>query len=263
LSDYNVPVQSFTDKTVINYVGNYTNITGIYKINFTSVSDNSIPTDSTWNNIVGDPSSTKFWYTPNTTFVDEYYRTSNISVSPINDSTIYSSWTGGMSNYNLCTIGSIPKEVGGSRWQTSWKSTNFGRLKFTGLNTNYKYDIEAYGSYWWNVDPIPTANAKLLCNGTYSNDMNVANNASDTMLLETMSPDVSGDLIVDIIHDGSDTYSRSINYLILTEYANNEDVLKHEPFITSISVNNLDSDGYIEGITGTLHISYIGAYTYY
>ncbi len=267
-SIFDQELQSFTDITVINNVGNFLNLYATYKLNFIQAdAENVNPSDATWNNLKWLVADQPIQTSGN--LIDTYQRTSGITLSSVTSTTGVPLQKWG-ENYRVgkCLIEGIPGEV----YLYGWGIVGFylegtvSRLILNGLNQNRRYTIKAYAS------SFEIFKVKMKANGFYSNETSNSNESSNTdlLLLEDLVP-VNGQLSIDFLKDLDPEdpdkwwWHEMLQFMIIEEYleSSEEDNTVH---VNSFVANeDTDQDGNIstEGRNLTFNVNYIGAPTHY
>ena len=251
-SEYGVELGAFDNVRVVNLTGNFTNIEATYKLNFCPATA-PLPEDAEWNNIVGNPESD----TISVNLLDSYGRTSGITVSPVQNKPAYN-W-GAPVESGYCEIPGIEEAV----YKYAWRGPGFGadnsenmvaRLKFSGLNDEYRYTFKSFGATTYGADLL----AKIKVNGIYSETLNLKGNKTSYLTVEDCRP--SGGIIhVDIINatEGSNTSYPVTAFMVVEEYKSNDAPENTDVFLREVVVSEA-VDGVVRFPDVTLHLNCIG-----
>ena len=225
-SAYGIKLESFSNKLIKVFIGNYTNIVNTYKINFADVTDTP-PTSIGWNQFAANKTLNQPGATPNislTNIVDELGVVSNIGIQALHITTS-SPYKWGISvpfSANaICTIPNIEEVVYRTKWELYYfclETENVvGRFIVTGLDSLHKYKVKVFSSAIWGT-AVPV---RMKINGIYSNTVNQLNNSNTYITIDECEPSPEGLLNIDMIRvmptvDGGKAY---VNYMIIEEYS--------------------------------------------
>lgn len=252
-SEYGVELAAFSDVKVVNIIGNFTNIEAIYKLNFCS-STAPLPADTEWNNIVGNPEADAL----SVKLQDSYGRASNIILSPVQNKPQYN-W-GSPVESGYCEIPGIEAAV----YKYVWRGPGFGannsenmvaRLKFSGLNDEYRYTFKAFGATTYGADLL----TRIKINGIYSETINLKGNKTSYLTIEDRQPS-SGIIYVDIVNatEGANTSYPILAFMMLEEYKSNDAPENTDVFLREATVTEA-VDGIVKSPDVTVHLNCIGA----
>lgn len=251
-SEYGVELEAFSNIKAVNLIGNFTNIEATYKLNFCSATA-PLPADTEWNNIVGNPETDAI----SVKLQDSYGRVSNITLSPVQNKPQYNWASPAESGY--CEIPGIETAV----YKSVWRGPGFGanisenmvaRLKFSGLNDEYRYTFKAFGATTYGADLL----TKIKINGIYSEVLNLKNNKTSYLTVENCQ--ASGGVIhLDVVNatEGANTSYPIIAFMMLEEYKSNDAPENTDVFLREASVSET-VDGIVKFPNVTVHLNCIG-----
>ena len=89
------------------------------------------------------------------------------------------------------------------------------RLKFSGLNDEYRYTFKAFGATTYGADLL----TRIKINGIYSETINLKGNKTSYLTIEDRQPS-SGIIYVDIVNatEGANTSYPILAFMMLEEY---------------------------------------------
>lgn len=265
-SSYGVKLESFSNYRVRVYVGNFTNLSATYKINFANANV-ATPTDETWNNFVAVNNESGYITAASMRLHDTYMADSGVTMEIVQDSGTHR-WSGIGRVDVACTLTDVEKCVAESVWETfrsSLVTENItARLKVTGLNPERRYTFRAFSSVKYGYEFEDDVRSKMKINGVYSNIVNQYNNEDNFAAIENVSPDASGEVNIDFI-PMREVVGRAVNYsfMYIEEYAGSSDPTTNNVVLRDAIVNEVDEDNCVTDRNVTVYLNCVGTATHY
>lgn len=257
---YGIKVNSFSDISIINIVGNFTNLEATYYINFTN--DTVFVDNSEWNNIQFSDIITN---QNHFSLIDSYGRDLGATI-------YFSGRTTSLNTIGVCNFTDIPdnaKSVGYS----IGIPTNPVILNIYGLTNTNQYKVLLYASAYKNPGSVPQlhsfaqAKTQQIINGASSSIYSIITDNTHTsginqyMSLDELVPITNG-LQFELTNPNQATYAWNagiLNFGIIYEYKGDETPENTDVFIRNVSVQEDESQTYqVTTDTITLNLVYIG-----
>ena len=129
------------------------------------------------------------------------------------------------------------------------------RLKFSGLNDEYRYTFKAFGATTYGADLL----TRIKINGIYSETINLKGNKTSYLTIEDRQPS-SGIIYVDIVNatEGANTSYPILAFMMLEEYKSNDAPENTDVFLRKATVTEA-VDGIVKSPDVTVHLNCIGA----
>lgn len=235
ISEYGVALEPFTGYKVANQIGNFTNMEALYKINLTGA-DSSLPEDTEWNNLAGQPTKTL-----SIQLTDTYGRSSDIVAATVNSGSV--KW-GGVATSGYCEIEGVESAVYSRGWHTAYGSmeneTVLSRIRLSGLKNENRYTIKAYGGFKYGDQ----RSARIKVGGQYSATVEQVGNLDTYMTVEDCVP-VGGELDIDLINmaESVNTNYPAIHFLMIEEYRSNDAPENTDVYLRGVSVKEDEGTG--------------------
>lgn len=254
ISEYNVPLAPFSGVKVANVIGNYSNIESTYKVNFCG-SNSALPTDATWNNLVGgvwDPQISM-------SLKDTFGRDTGVNITAVNNNTTLR-W-GGVVTGGVCSLTDAPQEVYSTGWSTAYgalSSENIvARLQMSGLLNERRYTVKVFGGLQYGNDRL----VRMKMNGGYSQTINVKGNYTSYLTLEDCQPS-NGSLVIDFVSmtDVKITDYPMISYAIIEEYGSSDEPTNTDIYLRGALVKEDEGTGVTQNNI-TVELNYVGVAT--
>lgn len=183
--------------TILNSIGNFSDIENTYLINLCSNTDFTVD-DPKWNNLYGTPNLNEVVLN---NLVTDQLVTTNITIKSLRNNTTIpkTAWAGTFENLGIqCTVPNIPGKVIESGWSTAVNAylneETVSRLQVANIHPLKKYNVKAFCSM-----PTGKRRVKMKVNGLYSNTVEMGGNKNHLLLLEGISANNDGVLNIDII----------------------------------------------------------------
>ena len=134
------------------------------------------------------------------------------------------------------------------------------RLKFSGLNDEYRYTIKAFGTTTYGADLL----TKIKINGIYSETINLKDNKTSYLTIEDCQP-LSGIIYVDIVNatEGANTSYPIVAFMMLEEYKSNDAPENTDVWLRDATIVEDTGDGVVKFPDVTVHLNCIGTATAY
>lgn len=253
-SEYAVSLAAFSAIKVISMVGNFTDISAIYKINLCGA-DATLPASAEWNNLVGNPTNAAVSLP---SLVDTYGRTSAVGISSTKTDT--EKW-GSVASDGYCKIDGIEDVVYKNMWRLPYGALSteniVSRLSLSGLNTSHHYTIRAFGGrQYGGTSPI-----KMKIGSTYTPTVDEHGNESTYMMIEDVTSS-DGTLNIDFIYDvtANSTDYPGVAFIEIEDYKPGTEAESKEVYLREVTVAEA-VDGIVKQQTVTLHLNCIGSVT--
>ena len=261
---YGVKVDSFTNKTVINVIGNFINLESTYYINFTNSS--TLVTSTEWNNVEFTDVITN---QNEFNLIDTYGRDLGLSLK-------FSGNLPGLSSAGVCSFTNIPDNAKVMGYDVGIP-TNPLILTLNGTVSTNSYKVLLYASAYKNPGNVPTlysfAQAKVpqYINGTLTDIYTITtSNSIASEVNAYMSFDelygINNKLDIQLMNPNHATYAwnaGSLNFAIIEEYKGDDTPENTDVYLRSANIAEDDLNiGQVD--TQTVHINtlYIGTPTH-
>ncbi len=260
---YGIKVDGFENVSVINIIGNFTNIESTYYLNFTN--DSLIVEDSAWNNL----NHTDVVENHNVvSILDSYGRNLGANIEITNG--------GFVNSEGVCYFTDIPTNAKNIGWTLGYTG-NPTVFTIAGLTNTNQYQVLLYASRWrnpnnsdehafaqaWTSQKINNVITTLNSSIT---DNKQANQSNAYMSFDDLVP-IDGVLQFQLKNPNHETYpwqAGALNFAIINEYKGDNTPENTEIYIRSVTVDqDPNSLGYVTSQNIDLSYNVVGTPTMY